>query len=320
MTPGDSPKPNPGFHRDGRSALGQTRTSRDVSIGSSYGIIVIPARLQSSRLPQKLLLNDSGRPLLAYTIEQAQLAVAASQGLLREVVVACDDDQLIEVAEVFGVRGVITSDSHPNGTCRIAEAIQKISISESHSFVLNVQGDQPEFQPEAVLQVVTDLIEHPECDMATAAVEYSASDTALLVNPNVVKVEFDSSGYAIDFRRHSTTKNNCPFTTVPDSSYQDGDIFAYPAARSVSDREPCNRWYRHVGIYAYRTSFLQRYAAAPPSVREQQESLEQLRALEMGAAIRVSLITAEQAGRAIDTPADYADFADRMRHRKAASR
>lgn len=263
---------------------------------NSSGIIVIPARLQSSRLPRKLLLNDTGRPLLAYTIEQAQLAVAASHGLLREVIVACDDEQLIEIAEASGVRGVITSDSHPNGTCRIAEAMQDISNSETLTFVLNVQGDQPELQPEAMLQVVNDLIEHPDCDMATAAVEYSAYDTAMLANPNVVKVEFDSSGHATDFWRQSAATDSCPSTTAP------------------------AHWYRHVGIYAYRTSFLQRYVATPPSVREQQESLEQLRALEMGAAIRVSLITANQAGRAIDTPADYAEFADRMRQRKAASR
>lgn len=268
----------------------------EMSANNVYGIIVIPARLQSSRLPRKLLLNSSGRPLLAYTIEQAQRAVSASQGLLREVVVACDDDQLFEVAEALGVRGVMTGDSHPNGTCRIADAIQKISVSDRLSFVLNVQGDQPEFQPEAMLQVVTDLIEHPDCDMATAAVECSASDTALLANSNVVKVEFNSSGHATDFWRQSTLADNRSPATAAD------------------------RWYRHAGIYAYRRSFLQKFAAAPASIREQQESLEQLRALEMGAAIRVSLIAAEQTGRAIDTPADYADFTDRMRQRKVASR
>jgi 3-deoxy-manno-octulosonate cytidylyltransferase (CMP-KDO synthetase) len=290
------------------------------------GIVVIPARLQSSRFPRKLLLNDTGRPLLAYTIEQAQMAVSASHGLLREVIVACDDEQLIEVARAVGVRGVITSDSHPNGTSRIAEAIQHVSNLESLSFALNVQGDQPELQPQAMLQVVTDLIKHPECDMATAAVEYQISETpggrgscradfsaarqeprlsgttknspgdCAISNPNVVKVKFDSFGHATEFWRQSATTDKRPPANILD------------------------RWYHHVGIYAYRTGFLKKYVAAPPSVREQKESLEQLRALEIGAMIRVSLITAEQAGRAIDSPADYADFTDRMRQQKAAAR
>jgi len=282
----------------------------DMTISPAYrianrvsGIIVIPARLPSSRLPRKLMLNDTGQPLLAYTIEQAQSAVAASQGLLREVIVACDDEQLIEVAEASGVRGVMTRDSHPNGTCRIAEAIQKIANTDDISFVLNVQGDQPELQPEAMQQVVADLIDHSDCDMATAAVEYQKSELpgerlfrdCSIADPNVVKVEFDSSGHATDFWRQLTATNNRLLKTAPD------------------------RWYRHIGIYAYRTHFLQRFLATPPSQREQQESLEQLRALEMGAVIRVSLITAERAGRAIDSPADYADFAERMRQRKAAS-
>ena len=290
------------------------------------GIIVIPARLLSSRLPRKLLLNDTGRPLLAYTIEQAQKAVAASPGLLREVVVACDDEQLMQVAEASGVRGVMTSDVHPNGTCRIAKAIQEIASTDDISFVLNVQGDQPELQPEAMLQVVIDLIEHPDCEMATAAVANRMSRLATenlfrdcsSTDPNVVKVEFDSSGHATDFWRQSTATNNRLLNPASDGPYGDGGICAYPVTRSVPDREPRDHWYRHIGIYAYRIYFLQRYANTSPSPREKQESLEQLRALEMGAAIRVSLITDDQAGRAIDTSVDYSDFVDRMRQRKAA--
>ena len=259
------------------------------------GIIIIPARLQSRRLSRKLLLDSTGRPLLTYTIQQAQLAVAASCGLFREVIVACDHSQLFELAQKAGVRAVLTSDAHSNGTSRITEAILKISLSEDISFVLNLQGDQPELQPEAMIQVGTDLIRHPQCDMVTAAVEYPASDAALFANPSVVKVAFDSCGYATDFYRHPA-----------------------PANISLHTAEP-TAWYRHVGIYAYRTDFLHRYVAAPQSTREQQESLEQLRALEMGAMIRVSLITMDQAGGEIDTSDDYADFVERMRHRQAAS-
>ena len=256
---------------------------------------MIPARLQSTRLPRKLLLDNTGMPLLAYTIRLAQRAVAVSGGLFREVVVACDDSQLIQVAHDAGVRGVLTSDAHPNGTSRIAEAMQAISDSASHAFVLNLQGDQPELLPEAMIQVGAELVAHPLCEMATGAVECASSDAALFANLSVVKVEFDSSGCATDFWRQ-------------------------PASNVRADLTERQTWYRHIGIYAYRADFLQRYVATPPSVREQLESLEQLRALEMGAAIRVCLITAEQAGRAIDTPQDYAEFTDRMRQQKAASR
>lgn len=261
----------------------------------TQGIIIIPARLHSNRLPHKLLLHSTGLPVMAYTSQQAQLAVAASRGLLREVVVACDDPQLIDVAESSGVCALLTSATHSNGTSRIAEAMRRSSLAEGISFVLNVLGDQPELQPDVMIQIATDLINHPQCEMATAAVEFSALNTELYANSNVVKVAIDASGYATNFWRERASAISQPWMTQ------------------------ATTWYRHVGIYAYRIDFLQQYAAVPPSAREQAESLEQLRALEMGVRIFVSLISPDQAGGQIDTPDDYAEFVERVRKRKAAS-
>lgn len=265
--------------------------------GCVRGVIAIPARLASSRLPNKLLLSETGKPLLAHVIEQARKAVQNSRGLFTEVVVACDHPNLLTVAQQCGVRGVMTSSSHRCGTTRIAEALDLLQGSKlgqetvltsgdvrRFDFVVNVQGDEPEISPAAIGTVAETLLEDPTADMATLAIAIPPGDLALKADPNAVKVVFNGNGHAMFFSR-----SPIPFDRNPPESDE-------PIA------------HHHLGIYAYRRRFLAEFARMPASRLETRESLEQLRALEAGRTIRVRVVPAAWAGKGIDTAADYAAF------------
>lgn len=260
------------------------------------GLIVIPARLASTRLPNKLLLNQTGRPLLAHVIDRCCEAVKMSNGLLREAVVACDDPTLARVAQENGVRAIITRADHTCGTTRIAEAVQILAGENSPvvgvdirpTFVVNVQGDEPELDPEAILCVAEELLRDSICEMATLAIPMPVGTEEMRENPNAVKVILDTQGRAIYFSRLPI-----PYDRNP------------PALGEAL-------WHHHLGIYAYRRDFLLRYSELSPCPLEKREGLEQLRALNMGATIRVGLVPASWAGKGIDTPEDYQAFVGRM--------
>jgi 3-deoxy-manno-octulosonate cytidylyltransferase (CMP-KDO synthetase) len=277
------------------------------SAAGGRGVVAIPARLASTRLPNKLLLTGTGRPLLAHVIERAKEAVTLSRGLLTGVIVACDDERLLRIAEAAclphrgglpagrhgrqasggAVRGVMTGAHHRCGTTRIAEAITKLGLEHSVDFVVNVQGDEPEIDPRAILTVVEKLLADPSAAMATLVVAMPPGTEAQKANPNAVKAIIDSHGRALYFSR-------CP---VPfDRNPPEGG-------------EPL--WYLHLGIYAYRIGWLLEFAQLPPCRLEERESLEQLRALDAGKTIRVGIVPAEWAGKGIDTPDDYAAFVRR---------
>jgi len=247
------------------------------------GLIVIPARLESRRLPRKLLLAETGRSLLGYSIEIARRAVAAAPELLSGPVVAADAEELLAISREAGVSSLLTDADHLNGTSRIGEVLRRFPSSSFPSFVVNLQADHPELDAEVLVGVAETLLQDPECEMATAAVALDASDLGSFANPHMVKVACDSDLLARRFFR------------------------VLPAQELVAT--PC---YRHLGVYAYRTDFLVKIVEASPSPDALREDLEQLTALGLGARIRVAIVSASSAGYGIDTPADYAAFVRRL--------
>lgn len=228
--------------------------------------VVIPARYASSRFPGKPLALLCGRPMIQHVYEKA----SASRADL--VLVATDHEGIAEAVAAFGGRAVMTSENHPSGTDRIAEAVAK--TDPSIGIVINVQGDEP-LIPTAVIDELIDLMKSdPGLEMATVAVPAERSK----LNENNVKVVFDTDRNALYFSRSMI-----------------------PFHRAGGVEAPV---YLHWGIYAYRKSALERFVALPPGILENCEKLEQLRALENGIRIRVVLSNLSSIG--VDTPEDLA--------------
>lgn len=238
-------------------------------------LVVVPARLRSTRLPEKPLLRGTGKFLIQHTFEQALRITAATS-----VVVATDDERIAAAVRSFGGTVVLTSPDHPTGTDRIAE----VARSRGEDLVVNVQGDEPEFDPGAVDALVAAMARDPSLPMGTLAVVARPEESD---RPSAVKVVTDRNGCALYFSR-----SRIPFHR---------DLAA--------GERPDPPVLRHVGIYAYRRDALLRFAALPPTPLENAEKLEQLRALENGWRIRVLL--ADRAPAGIDTPEDYEAFVRR---------
>lgn len=244
-------------------------------------IIVIPARLASTRLPEKLLLKAGGKSILQHTVEAASKSTLAS-----EVIVAVDDPRLASEVESFGGQPVSTSVSCQSGTDRLAEIA---ATREDVDIFINVQGDEPEMNP-AVIDAVAGLLQsHPDADIATAATPIRS--VVSLNDPNCVKVIMGGNDRAVTFTRASV-----PYVR---DGLREADLNA----------EPPHFWH-HLGIYAYRRDFLLWFAGQPPGRLEQLEKLEQLRAIEAGKTIVVAPVAS--ASRGIDTPADFEAFCGRL--------
>lgn len=249
--------------------------------------LVIPARLSSTRLPRKMLLADTGKPLLTHTVERALEVAKASQGLVTRVVVAIDDESLRAAASIGGADVRMTDPAHQSGTDRIAEACAKIA----EDLVVNLQGDEPRMPVENALAACR-LLTARDCDapMGTLVTPLTVGrDDAAIASSAVVKcvisapVGAGKTRYALYFSRHTL-----------------------PFVRPEGGQSPTPRCYQHLGIYAYRKDFLLGYGKLPPSALEQAEKLEQLRALEAGHRIAVALVKFSLPG--IDTPEDYRAF------------
>jgi len=223
--------------------------------------VVIPARYASTRLPAKPLLDIGGKPMVVRVAEQA-LASGAE-----EVVVATDHIEIFNMVENFGLKPLMTRVDHLSGTDRIAEVVAHFKWSDD-VLVVNVQGDEPLIEPSLIHQVALNLNTHTQASIATVCHPIHHKDT--LLNPNVVKVVMDVHGYAMYFSR-------APIPYPRDAFLQSLDL---PDGMCV---------YRHVGIYAYRASFLRAYANLTPAPIEQYEALEQLRAMWHGHKISVSI-------------------------------
>jgi 3-deoxy-manno-octulosonate cytidylyltransferase (CMP-KDO synthetase) len=236
--------------------------------------VVIPARFASTRLPGKPLLRETGKYLIQHVYEQASRAKRATA-----VVVATDDERIAVAVRSFGGEVVMTDPDHPSGTDRVAEAAAKIDAD----VVVNIQGDEPLFEPSGVDRLVELLLNDATASVATLCTPIRSA--VMYRDPNAVKVVFDDDGRALYFSR-----SPIPYCRDGEPDWQAEPAFAY----------------LHLGVYAYRREALFRIAASPPHAIERAEKLEQLRVMGMGGTIRIGVIP--KAHRGVDTPADYACF------------
>ena len=239
-------------------------------------IVVIPARHGSTRLPGKPLLDIAGKPMVQRVWEQARLSGAS------DVVIATDDQRISDAAEDFGASVCMTATDHPSGTDRLQEVAAHFGWKDEQ-IVVNVQGDEPMIPPAVIDQVAANLAEQSAAGIATLC--EGITELSELVDSNAVKVVFDKAGMALYFSRATI-----PW---PREQFKSGQQ-AMPAQ---------GRWYRHIGIYAYRTAFLHQYVTWQPAPLEQLEQLEQLRALYNGTGIHVAPAL-EQVPGGVDTQAD----------------
>jgi 3-deoxy-manno-octulosonate cytidylyltransferase (CMP-KDO synthetase) len=240
-------------------------------------VVCIPARYASTRFPEKVLAKDTGKFLIQHTCEQAKKAK-----LPQQVIIAADDVRIVEAARAFGGECVLTSVEHKSGTDRIAEATANVDAD----IVINVQGDEPEIDPDHIDSLARLLIDNPECPMATLVAPFASADQ--VANPNVVKVVMSTTGRAIYFSRSPI-----------------------PYDRDNAGIGSAGQYWRHIGIYAYRKDFLLKITKLPQTPLEKLEKLEQLRAIENGFAILVGKVAHTRDG--IDTPEQYAAFVERYR-------
>ena len=246
-------------------------------------IAVIPARYSSVRLPGKLLLPIGGRPLILHTIARANAASTVTR-----VIVATDDERIMNVVKAAGFEAVMTSPDHRSGTDRLAEVAKDLP---ENSIIVNVQGDEPLIAPETIDAAVNALIGDDNADMATT---YEPIESlGQLLNFNAVKVVVGDHGYAIHFSRS-------PMPFPRDASLRhDGD----PNRAIVEEPELLANFRKHTGLYVYRRQYLLRLSQLPETSLERLERLEQLRALEDGAKIRVVAAAGTSIG--VDTHEDY---------------
>lgn len=235
--------------------------------------VLIPARLASTRLPNKPLADIAGVPMVVRVAQRV-----AHSGADR-VVVAADSPLIVSACQAHGVQAVLTRTDHASGSDRLAEACAVLGLDPA-AVVVNVQGDEPLIDPALVSAVATLLQNTPQADISTAA--HAIEDVADFHNPNIVKVVCDASGLAHYFSR----------APIP-----------YP--RDTPTQLPSPAPLRHIGIYGYRVGFLRQFPSLAQAPTEQAESLEQLRALWHGHRIAVH-ITDHAPGAGVDTPQDLA--------------
>jgi 3-deoxy-manno-octulosonate cytidylyltransferase (CMP-KDO synthetase) len=238
--------------------------------------IIIPARMASTRLPDKPLLDIGGRPMVIRTAEQASRSGAS------RILVATDDIRILETAKEYGYEAVMTRTDHPTGTDRLAEVVESLNLDDSE-IIVNVQADEPLIEPQLIDRVASALSNSQEASIATCAAPIDDSDS--LFNPNAVKVVCTRHGHALYFSR-------APIPWARDA-LADGQQRLAPDLPAL----------RHIGLYAYRASFLRAYPTLPIGPLERYESLEQLRAMENGHIIAVEHCAATPSP-GVDTAAD----------------
>ena len=238
--------------------------------------VIIPARLASTRLPNKPLADIAGLPMIVRVAQRAMLSGAA------RAIVACDSAAISDACKAHGITAVITRADHPSGSDRLAEACDLLGLKDDE-IVINVQGDEPLIDPTLIDAVAHLLKKSPLATMGTAA--HAITSIAEAHNPNTVKVVLDAAGHALYFSR-----SLIPF--VRDAQAED-------RATDFTHHAPL----RHIGIYSYRAGFVRQFPTLAPAPIEKAESLEQLRALWHGYRIAVHT-TAHAPGPGVDTPED----------------
>jgi 3-deoxy-manno-octulosonate cytidylyltransferase (CMP-KDO synthetase) len=233
-------------------------------------IAVVPARWGSTRVPGKALADLHGKPMIVRVLERV-----AQCGAVSRVIAAADDERILDAARSAGFEAHMTRADHPNGTCRVAEVARGLDAP----IVVNVQGDEPQIEPELIDRTVRALAANPAFSMATLVSPFAPGEDP--ANPNVVKCVTGVDGRALYFSR---------------------SLIPFDRDRSAAAARPR----KHVGLYAYRREFLLRFVELPPTPLELTESLEQLRALEHGHPILCAEGEAHFTG--IDTPEQYQAF------------
>lgn len=247
-------------------------------------IAIIPARYGSTRFPGKSLAIIEGKPMIQWVYERTQRSK-----LVGRVIVATDDDRIFTAVRSFGGEAVMTSKDHATGTDRIAEVARQLRCD----LVVNVQGDEPLIRPEMIDQAIAPLAADPSIPMGTLC--KTISDRGEAADPNVVKVVFDEKGFALYFSR----------APIP----WDRDQWA--GRDALRDLPLAGPRYKHIGLYVYRRDFLLQYAGMPQSALENIEKLEQLRALERGHRIKVTVTEHESFG--VDIPGDLGKILNRLK-------
>ncbi|MBC24049.1 MAG: 3-deoxy-manno-octulosonate cytidylyltransferase [Phycisphaerae bacterium] len=236
-------------------------------------IVIIPARYASVRFPGKVLADATGSPMIQHVWERAVKAPS-----VQRVLIATDDERVMEACDRFGAEAVMTSPEHANGTSRVAEA----ALGLQADIIVNVQGDEPEISPGVIETVIQALAEDPKASVSTAAAPIDRDEDP--DDHNIVKVVRDLDGRALYFSRA-----------------------AIPGSRP--DHDGTVGHLKHLGLYGFRPEFLQQFVQMEPTPLEQHEQLEQLRVMEHGHRITVAVVQAAHAG--IDTEAEYESFVQR---------
>jgi len=246
-------------------------------------ITIIPARYASVRLPGKMLLEIAGKPVVLHTLGQAKKARTVSR-----VIVATDDVRIYDVVRAAGGEAVMTSAEHRSGSDRLAEVAETLPVG---SIVVNVQGDEPVISPETIDKAVEALINDPGADIATTCGPIES--LWALLNGNNVKVVVGDQGYALHFSRS-------PMPWPREASLRYGGD---PNQAIEEEPELLSNFRKHTGLYVYRREYLLKFTKMPQTRLEKFEMLEQLRALENGARIRV--VDTLETSIGVDTPEDY---------------
>lgn len=255
---------------------------------------VIPARHASTRLPGKPLLPIAGKPMVVRVAEQA------AQSGAQQIWVATDHHAIANVVHEYGFKACLTKDTHASGTDRIAEVVEQQGWPDD-TIVVNAQGDEPLIPPSLIRAVAQHLHDHPECAIATAC--HRIHDEASLRNPNIVKTILDKRGNALYFSRAPIPYPRDAFMVLASSAGRD-DCPSSPRGEVRRGALPADLpVLRHIGLYAYRASFLRAYGKLAPAAIEQFEALEQLRALYHGYKIGV-FITEQAPPGGVDTEQD----------------
>ena len=249
----------------------------DESVATPF-VALIPARRGSTRLPDKVLADLAGKPMVVHVADRARAAGAV------RVVVATDDTAIKAAVEAHGHVAIMTRVEHPSGTDRLAEAAAQLGLADD-AIVVNVQGDEPLISPALIAAVAAELARRTDCAIATAC--HPLADAAEMFNPNIVKVVLDAHDTALYFSRATIPWARDAFVHNRDSLPTGLPIF------------------RHMGIYAYHAAFLKAFPAMAVAPIERFEALEQLRALWHGHRIAV-LRTDATAAPGVDTPDDLA--------------
>lgn len=245
-------------------------------------IAIIPARLASTRLEGKLLLPLNGKPLILHTLEQAKKARN-----IERIIVATDDERVLQIIKESGNEAILTSQTHQSGSDRIAEVAE---ILPENSIIVNVQGDEPLISPDTIDKAIEAILNDEIADISTTCEKIKKAEDVL--NPNIVKVVTDENDYAIYFSRS-------PIPFPRDAVNKFGSI----ENALQSDKNLISLYRKHTGLYVYRREYLLKFTKLVQTKLEKAEMLEQLRALENGAKIKVVEVSESSIG--VDTREDF---------------